>query len=380
RTGAVDRAANAGRTWLCHGRQDAGTAWTAPALTATQVDELVVPGSNDQEPPRRPPAAASGLFEGFNASEERAAWDAIQANGQRGRLILVLGPGMVDGLLPSADGIAEQWAEAYGFPFDEHNRSLPRVAQFVGSTRTPQYPRRKLLATYREYLRRNYPEQTNGSETLGEAIRKVYPVIRTEDEPHYLAAQIRGVYNYLTTNYDSFMLEALKAADREPQQMDFQWFNDPDYWRDQAGYHDLEGDSPQPSLLSLYGSERHPDAIVVTEDDYIDHSHALSPAHRKTVPKDLQTPLADSTYIFLGYDIRRFASRMLFRQLVRERHAPPPGAPKNVVVVQVEPGENARDEGAPNDVVQPYYGHYQVAVCRLPLCDLLRKLRDEIDL
>src|SRR5215471_19225437 len=103
-----------------------------------------------------------------------------------------LGAGASFPALPLGSTIATEWAREYKYPGD-NPKNLVEVAQFLAIQYDPAYPKEKIL------------------ERLAEANR---PDFNAADEPHSLLAEL-PLPIYLTTNYDDFMVSALKARWRD---------------------------------------------------------------------------------------------------------------------------------------------------------------------
>ncbi len=121
---------------------------------------------------------------------------------------------------------------------------------------------------------------------------------------------------YLTTGYHDIMEAALRRAGKSPRSEICYWNErlqgipsvfelDPDY----------EPSREEPLVYHLFGQDRHPDSLVLTEDDHLDFLVTVSENHDAIAPRVRQA-LADSSLILLGYRVRSWDFRVLFRGLI----------------------------------------------------------------
>ena len=127
-------------------------------------------------------------------------WNRILRRIQRGKCTPFLGAGASAGVLPLGGAIAEQWADERSYPlWDREN--LPRVAQFVAVVEEdPMAPKEDIQKFFD-----------------GKA-----PDLSHEDEPHRVLAGL-PLPIFLTTNYDDFMTQALRARGKQPEQEFCRW-------------------------------------------------------------------------------------------------------------------------------------------------------------
>jgi hypothetical protein len=96
------------------------------------------------------------------------------------------------------------------------------------------------------------------------------PDFRAPDEPHRMLAEL-PLPVYVTTDYDSNMMEALKTQPmREPKRELCRWWGDS---RDQPSIFDssYEPTVANPVVFHLHGHMDTPESMLVTEDDYLDY-------------------------------------------------------------------------------------------------------------
>ncbi len=250
-------------------------------------------------------------------------WDSLLGRIADGRLLPILGPGLLD----VQGEIARRWADEYThFPLDRRD-DLPRVAQFVETQHFPRTPHDELPRRFAETLLAEEDEATRqrfeGLPPLG-AISRLsrLRLERDPEEPHGLLARL-PIPTYLTTNHDSMLAEALRWQGREPQVECFDGQRRAEVSSPEGGlaaierYRELAGSVERPLLFHLLGSHEQPESQVLTEDDHLDFVRRLSPAGPR-LPTRLWRDLNNSMLLFLGYDVRELDCRVLFRGLVAQ--------------------------------------------------------------
>jgi hypothetical protein len=211
--------------------------------------------------------------------------------------------------------IARRWAEKHKYPLPDSG-DLLRVAQYMalnpeGSIQDPLFPKQEFV----DYLK-----------TCG------LPDFDAPDEPYRGLAGL-PLSLYLTTNYDGFMLEALKRASRDPRMEYCRWTKQ------------LQEDKPlldrayvpsvkQPLVYHLHGTQDRADSLVLTEDDYVDFIVSTSKDLKK-IPSFVKAALTDHVLLFLGYSLSDWNFRVLFRSLQEYRGK---STRRGHVAVQLEPG------------------------------------------
>jgi hypothetical protein len=213
-----------------------------------------------------------------------------------------LGAGACAGVLPLGNDIAEAWATLYDYPFEDRG-NLIRVAQYVAVKAGPKIPKFKILEIFKD---------------------KVLPNFSNPNEPHRVVAGL-DLPVYITTNYDDFMVQAMKYVDakrmlgdpqynpRQPRQGLCKWHlahqrNPPSM--------DLDFDpsEDEPIIFHLHGYLNDVDSMVLTEDDYLDFLMNISET-QDLIPPRIQQAFGGSSFIFLGYSLEDMNFKVLFRKL-----------------------------------------------------------------
>lgn len=231
-----------------------------------------------------------------------------------------LGAGASWPYVDTGTAIARRWAAEERFPLRD-NDNLPLVAQFIAldpdsKLETPTKPKKKMTAYLKTCRTPNYQHP---------------------DDVHGILAGL-PLKLFITTNYDSFLVDALKAKGKTPRREFCRWNkglqDEKKYPR--ASMTDLTVGSPL--VYHLHGHNEFPESLVLTEDDYVDFIVNMS-QRPDVIPATVLDALVDTTLIFLGYSLMDWNFRVLFRSVqtylqssVREGH----------VTVQLEPDIEAQ--------------------------------------
>jgi hypothetical protein len=122
---------------------------------------------------------------------------------------------------------------------------------------------------------------------------------------------------YLTTSYHDLMEIALEKAGKSPR-------SEICYWNQSlksipsvfAQDKDYDPNKEEPLVYHLHGRDRHPDSLVLTEDDHLDFLVTIS-ENPKAIHPRVRQALVDSSLILLGYRLGSWDFRVLFRGLIK---------------------------------------------------------------
>jgi hypothetical protein len=221
-------------------------------------------------------------------------WERLLGRIRDGKCTPFLGAGAAYGTLPLGRDIAEQWAAKYHFPLGEQDSTdLMRVAQFLAVDQDAMFPK-ELIAS-----------QIKGVKS---------PDFKAVGETHGILADL-PLPVYMTTNYDSFMVQALEERGKKPKQEFCHWNK---YIKDIPSVFDdtvFDPDLSNPVVFHLHGHIRTPESIVLTEDDYLDFLVNIS-RDPLMLPPRIQRALTGASLLFIGYRIADWNFRVLFRSLV----------------------------------------------------------------
>jgi hypothetical protein len=251
-------------------------------------------------------------------------WQRLLARIDAGHCTPFLGAGACAGTLPLGGDIARRWAAEEDYPLEDE-WDLARVAQFVSVNGDPMWPKEKICQELR---------------SIGP------PDFDRPGEPHAVLAAL-PIPIYVTTNYDDFMLQALRRAGKSPHREICRWN---EFLQDEPSVFDADGGftptAAEPVVYHLHGALDRPESIVLTEDDYLDFLVSVSRRH-DVLPPQIQSALASTSLLFLGYKLADSNFRVLHRGLVATS---PPGLRRLSVAVQLPPVDS--------DTARAYLGRY----------------------
>lgn len=224
-------------------------------------------------------------------------WNLILERIKVGKCTPFLGAGACAGTLPLGSMIAKDWAKKHGYPLEDCN-DLVRVAQFLAVEVDPMFPKEDILNQFEKKLKQDG-----------------LPNLMDKEEPHSVLADL-PLSVYMTTNYDDFMVRALKARNKEPKRELCKWnkyIKDyPSVWDDEHGY---DPTPKKPIVFHLHGHNEVPESIVLTEDDYLDFLVNIS-RDQEMLPPRIQRALTGTSLLFIGYNLADWNFRVLFRGLI----------------------------------------------------------------
>jgi hypothetical protein len=163
---------------------------------------------------------------------------------------------------------------------------------------------------------------------------------------------------YLTTNYDDFMAQSLRAVGpppRDPLVKVAPWTDStfiPDEMK--PGKRDGKPTPEHPLVFHLHGHISVVDSMVLTEDDYVDFLVRLGQHRDQLLPPFVQGAFTDNSLLFLGYRLSDWNFRVIHRALLGSR---PHSQDPLHVTVQMEPDSNDVSE-----YLSRYYGRMDLQV------------------
>jgi hypothetical protein len=266
-------------------------------------------------------------------------WKLLLSRIERGKCTPFVGAGASATALPLGSAVARQWAKERGYPLWDPD-DLSKVAQF--------------LAVVSE-------DAMSPKEEIQELFARVAitPDFASQDEPYAILADL-PLPIYLTTNYDDFLVQALRVRGKDPVQDFCRWTDRPSLRARPSPFERPEGFIPtpeQPLVYHLHGLIDLPESLVLTEDDYVDFLVNIS--NVDVVPPRVREALADSMLIFLGYRLADWNFRVIYRALVER--IDPSGRRLNMTV-QLQPEKVPGSPDAARDYLERYYRAMKVRV------------------
>lgn len=258
------------------------------------------------------------------------------------------------------DRIVETWAEELAYPMaDLHN--LPRVAQYVTVTSPDALSAKEdYLYFLKERLLQKMRSNNTGSDSafLDTLENELDDLTFTEvagrlGHPHYedefenplrILAEL-PLPIYVTSNFATFMEEALKTAGKKPRSEICHWNDDledefPSVFEEDPDYQPTEA---EPLVYHIHGVDSNAASLVLTEDDYLDFLVKVS-QDPEVVPKRLSQALVDSSLLMIGYQLQDWDFRTIFRGLITSKRA---SRRMVSVTIQLEP-----DPAETNDLAE----------------------------
>jgi len=232
--------------------------------------------------------------------------------------------------------LTKEWAEFVEYPMqDVHN--LARIAQyFLVEQKDPIQARAKYVEFLKAFLLtiaqddEQYRDliselklQTQ-EQSFSEIVRQLdYPRFsQSAEDPLRLLAKL-PLPIYITTSYYDFLERALDAEGKNPRTQICFWSgtgskaktehrSDPNY----------EPTPTSPTVYHLFGLEDYPQTLVISEDDFMNFLISVvedTNTQNPIVPLKLRQALAESPLLLLGYQLRDWDFRVLFRFILKFR-------------------------------------------------------------
>jgi len=285
---------------------------------------------------------------------EAQDWKDILLLIKYGKCTPFLGSGACVPTLPVGSQIAREWAQQFEYPLED-TEDLPRVAQFVAVRQTPIRPKLEIMQRFAEIKP---------------------PDFQDPDEPHAVLAAL-PLPLYITTNYDDFMVQALKACNKQPMQELCRWNS---VLQDQPSIFDkksrFELSIGRPVVFHLHGHLGVLDSLVVTEDDYLDFLVNIS-KDQDLIPARICRAFRETSLLFLGYKLADWDFRVLFRSLVGYLDKSVSQVHVSVQLVPVGNKASPEERAKVRDYLNSYFDKYQIKVywgtCREFVATLRKK-------
>jgi hypothetical protein len=248
-------------------------------------------------------------------------WVLLLSRIKNGECTPFLGSAVSNPPLPLGSDLAIYWSEKFNYPhYDLEN--LPKVAQFIALYYDSAFIKSELTTHFEEILKRN----------------KGLPNFNDDYQIHRVLADL-PLPIYLTTNYDDFMVRALKFVGKNDVVSDYCRWNalidklpgkiDKD--------NKFEPTVDRPLVYHLHGNWDNVDSMVLTEDDYIEF---LRNVNKQKLHHRILRAFAGTTLLFLGYRLEDFTFRTIFKGLI---DAVSKGLRRYSISVQLNPKSEARE-------------------------------------
>ncbi len=248
--------------------------------------------------------------------------------------------------------LTDVWAEEIQYPLPEQHW-LPRVALFdrvINSTDDRASKVRYLNWLKDTLLFLAEDDNTIDEETIDElrddldqqsfsdiAVELGYPRSGKNNSLQQLAELKLPIY--ITTSPFDFLERALKANHRNPRTQICFWSEEPTTYLDETHKmdYDFKPTAENPMVFHLFGLETYPESMVLNEDDYLDFLAIISKDIKQKnplIPVYLRKAITKSSLILLGYRLRNWDFRVMFRGLI---NATPSSLRRFNLAIQLEP-------------------------------------------
>jgi hypothetical protein len=265
--------------------------------------------------------------------------------------------------------LTKEWADFIGYPMPD-NHNLARVAQYhLVEEKDNLSARAKYLNFLKDFLLMILQDDEEYKDLVSklkmqtkelhfsEIVRQLdYPKFpQNAEDPLQLLARL-PLPLYITTSYYDFLERALEAEGKKPRTQICFWngakssaktehIPDPNY----------EPTPANPAVYHLYGLENYPQTLVLSEDDFMNFLVSVvedTNTQNPIVPLKLRQALAESPLLLLGYQLRDWDFRVLFRFILKFRRDEL--SPRGMVI------QLKQDKNKIGDVVRSleYMGHY----------------------
>lgn len=299
----------------------------------------------------------------MQAKLEKPNWDLLLDRIKEGKCTPFLGAGACSGVLPLASDIAQEWAAEEGFPLDDCS-DLASVAQFLAVKYDAIRPKDKLIQRFK-----NSP----------------LPDFSNPYEPHRLLADL-PLPVYITTNYDDFMVQALRRAEyavgfnKVPIREVCRW-NKHIESRLKGKPNVLKSTNRSkinvqtPVVFHLHGHTELAESMVLTEDDYLDFLVNIS-KDEDLLPPRIQEAMVGSSLLFLGYRLSDWNFRVLFRSLVVYLERSMTRAHISVQLVPLKEDAPEEQKRKAQEYLHRYYDDLKIRVYWGSADEFAKELRD----
>lgn len=286
----------------------------------------------------------------MSSSVDFKDWQWLIRSIKEGRCTPFLGAGMSAQYLPLGSAIAKKWADDNNYPMTDSD-DLIKVSQYLAVEQFAMYPKDEIVRLFEEKK----------------------PKINFNDasQPHRILAEL-PIATYITTNYDDFMAQALRARFRDPKEEICRWNSQVE---NRHSFFD-EGYKPSPAnpvVFHLHGHMRDSYSCVLTEDDYLDF--LVNVAHDVSIiPKPVQEAIRQTSLLFIGYRLADWNFRVLLQTLTRFIEQ---GVKRRHLAVMLPPQAIEGQEKRMVDYWVKYYQRLDIQVCWSRAVDFLTELRNE---
>lgn len=283
-------------------------------------------------------------FKGIKAPPEKKTWqEMIVDRIQDGKVLPIISNSFTDDLaFKSHQALVEGWGDYVQYPLADRPYDLPQIAQYESVARAGEgrssdelQIKENYLTFLKEalfYIAGNDPAiSADFQDELKSQARELtvsrlaanmgYPDPDSgENNPLLLLADL-PLPLYLTTGYHTFLEAALAKMGKTPRSEFCRWH--PTLEKIPAVLDRGQNYVPsarEPLVYHLYGIDDHPASLVLTEDDHLDFLAYIS-KHNRAIHSEITKSLTMSSMVMIGYSLRDWDFRVLFRGVIKPRPA-----------------------------------------------------------
>jgi CHAT domain/SIR2-like domain len=301
------------------------------------------------------------------------SWPKLIDQIKNKRCVPVIGSGLLEPYVGTSLESAARLAKDVRYPLSTSlSIELTQVTQYLSTTNGRMFTRGEYVKDLTKKIEEQFPaldvppaleiedDYTDDVEVrrlnaLSDRLRVLFSaaasrlVTRGDLEPHRVLAELDCPL-YVTTNPDTLLIDALKAAGKEPIELLYRWRTIPIDRPDPE--EPLSPSIKAPIVYQLFGNFRDIGSLVLTEDDYFTYLLSLnslrdkaSLAHRRALLANRL--LASSALMFLGFRVEDWDFRVFFHFLMnRESRELPSALERKHIAVQVDPEDGRNIEPA----------------------------------
>jgi len=253
--------------------------------------------------------------------------------------------------------LTKQWAQKIGYPMsDDHN--LARVAQYRQvETEDPDLAKIEYLKFLNDRLlmlcenEKGYHDKVGQLKTqtqrqlFSDTVQQLdYPrqYSDSQEDPLRILARL-PIKIYITTSYFNSLERALEAEGKSPRtQICFLSGGKSSVKREHLPDPDYDPVPMEPAVYHFFGLENYRDTLVLSEDDHMNFlMNAVEEINSQDIyPTPLRLALPDSRFILLGYNLRDWDFRTVFRFILKIRK---PIMAKPSIAIQLRPNLGKKD-------------------------------------
>lgn len=248
--------------------------------------------------------------------------------------------------LPTIDQqLTKLWAKNSDYPMSD-NHNLARVAEYRQvELEEPEMAKREYLSFMTEYLLKSNQNRQGYEDTVSKYQNRVpmlsfSNIVRELDLPTFPAGKedpLRLLARlplpiFITTSYFNFIEEALIKEKKDPVSQVLLWTNQNTGMKaEHMPNRDYDPTPLKPAVYHVFGLENYPATLVLSEDDYMDFlmNSATALASSEVIPSSFRDSLSSSRLLLLGYSLRDWDFRALFRFILEFRK---PASPRSIAI------------------------------------------------